>query len=792
MNKIIPNVLKSDGSLEPFNFQTLYHHLTEINNCCNDTKKNITDHEIAILCGEIEKSIFNGIGVEGLNSIIVNTVVTCSNKPKFQKLASLLDLNPLYKRILGFNIYDSDYIDNCFIARFFGYLSYGVNELKILDPRLLNYDTDKLLEVFEKCGFDHRKDFLFEQMGSRTLIDRYLIRDRSDKRHIVELPQWLFMRVVLGNHLKELEDGNPNVYQHIADAYYHISNHNFIPSTPNLFNSGTNHPQCSSCYLNTTPDSLYEIFDVIQDCAMLSKWAGGIGTDWSYVRATGSMIDGTNGASQGIIPFIKIYNDTCLAVNQGGKRKGAMAAYLEIWHRDIEEYCELRKNVGDERRRTHDIHHVAWIPDLFMERVAQDGQWTLFCPNDVPELHDTFDDRMKGQKNFTKLYEKYEREIPTKKKKVIKAMDLYKKMLTQLLETGHPWQTFKDACNAYNPQKHCGVIHNSNLCTEITLNTSPTETAVCNLGSLNLKNFVGKHYSFYKEVIATAVRFLDNVIDVNYYPTEESERSNLLHRPIGLGTMGLYDYMCLNDIVMDDEYSEENTRLLTCSLQSIYSNIANAATEASEMLADEKGVYSSWKGSLWHKGYTISGRYMGESTGKPIRVRNSNLLAIAPNATIANIVGVMPCIENPTKNMYMKENLSGNFRVIDRYLAKHMESCGIDIDDFNLDDLEKSAEYDKYKLRFPNNYKVNPKFPIFKTSIIQKYIDQAISTNIFVDTKKGSVLVDIYTTAWKKGLKTTYYLRTKGASQPKAMNKRNNIFSVRSCNIDDTECEACQ
>ncbi len=624
-----------------------------------------------------------------------------------------------------------------------------------------------------------------------------------------------------------------NREERAIEFYNTLSQFHFVSSTPTLFNSGTTHSQMSSCYLNTVDDSLSGIFKTYGDVAQLSKFAGGIGTDWTNVRSTGSMIKGTNGASQGVIPFIKIFNDVCLAVNQGGKRKGAMAAYLEIWHGDVEEFMELKKNTGDERRRSHDIHPALWIPDLFMKRVEENGDWTLFSPSDVPELHHIYG------KEFEKKYRAYEKNPPRSARKV-KAADLWKKALTMLFETGHPWITYKDPCNIRSPQDHVGVVHNSNLCTEITLNDSNDETAVCNLGSLNLARMVnenGLDRKMIEQTAKMAMRMLDNVIDINFYPTKEAENSNLRHRPVGLGLMGYHDalYKLGIDFASNEqiEFADECMEL-----------VSYHAILASSQLAAERGSYSSYEGSKWsrgilpvdtlemleqERGVPLSIPKTGKLDWTPVResikkngMRNSNCMAIAPTATISNIAGSIPCVEPIFKNIYMKENLSGNFVVLNRYMVDDLMEAGL----WDEDTLSQIKYHNgslqpvegipnRLKRKYLEVFEIEAKYVIEAAARRQKWIDQACSTNIFLKTTSGKVLSNTYTNVWKMGMKTTYYLRTLAASQitktvempkvatkpapaksPTATNEKPAVATPdtgqKLCSILDPDCEVCQ
>jgi len=690
---------------------------------------------------------------------------------EYSYLASRIALNGVYKQVLA-HPFNGSQAGNAYKNLFKKYVNQGV-EYDMLRPELQSFDLDKLGAALEP-----ERDKLFLYLGSQILLDRYLLRDRSEKRNIYELPQWFWMRVAMGLAIQE-----DNKEERAIEFYHVLSKMDLVSSTPTLFNSGTIFSQMSSCYLNTVDDSLDHIFKVYSDNAKLSKWAGGIGTDWTPVRATGSRIKGTNGMSQGVIPFIKIFNDVALAVNQGGKRKGAMCAYMEVWHLDFEQFLELKKNTGDERRRAHDINTAAWIPDLFMKRVMDGGDWTFFCPSDVSDLHDLY-----GSK-FEERYQQYEA-MNLPRAKSVKAQDLWRKMLTMLYETGHPWVTFKDPSNVRSPQDHVGVVHSSNLCTEITLNTSVDETAVCNLASINMANMVtdGKlDEAKIEKTLDVGIRMLDNVIDNNFYPTKEALTANMRHRAIGLGMMGYQDAIIKMDIAFDTdanlEFSDESMEMV-----SYYS------IKASAKLAAERGAYETYQGSKWQRQIfpldTLT--LLEKERGRAIKVdrkskldwdalkafvsvngmRNSNTMAIAPTATIANIAGVFPCTEPIFKNIYMKENLSGNFVVINRYLIDDLEKLGI----WNKDIIEKIKVHNgsvqniqeipfKIRNKYKETFEISPSWIIQTAAKRMKWIDQSASTNVFVNTKSGKAISDTYLMAWEYGLKTTYYLRTIGASQ---------------------------
>ena len=618
-----------------------------------------------------------------------------------------------------------------------------------------------------------------------------------------------------------------NREERALEFYDLLSSFDYMSSTPTLFNSGTMHSQLSSCYLTTVPDDLHGIYGALQDNAMLSKWAGGLGNDWTPVRGMGAHIKGTNGKSQGVVPFLKVVNDTAVAVNQGGKRKGAVCAYLETWHLDIEEFVELRKNTGDDRRRTHDMNTANWVPDLFMERVFQGKKWTLFTPNETPELHD-----LSGE-DFRKQYEAYEKLAQEGKMKAFKevsAEELWRKILSMLFETGHPWITFKDACNLRSPQQHTGVIHSSNLCTEITLNTSNDEIAVCNLGSINIPNHLDEDGNLNKEKleksVTTAIRMLDNVIDINYYAVPQAENSNFKHRPIGLGIMGFQDALYTKKIpYASDEavdFADESMEL-----------VSYMAINASSDLAKERGSYASYEGSLWSQGILpldsieILEKQRGtdyievdkttrldwEALRKKVisqGMRNSNTMAIAPTATIANITGLTQSIEPTYSNLFVKSNLSGEFTVINMHLVDALKEIDMwdEVMVYDLKNLNGSLESiarvpEETKKLFATSFEVEPKWLIEAASRRQKWIDQSQSLNLYVSEPNGKKLDVMYRMAWLRGLKTTYYLRSRSATTTEKSTITNlelnavktepkNYEQPEACSIDDPDCEACQ
>jgi ribonucleoside-diphosphate reductase alpha chain len=693
------------------------------------------------------------------------------------------------------------------------YIEKGV-ELELLSPHLLEFDLNVLGEAIQA-----ERDQQFTYLGLQTLYDRYFIHSEETR---FELPQVFFMRVAMG-----LATNEEKREERAIEFYNLLSSFDYMVSTPQLFNSGTLRPQLSSCFLTTVPDDLFGIYSAIRDNAMLSKWAGGLGNDWTPVRALGAHIKGTNGKSQGIVPFLKVVNDTAVAVNQGGKRKGAVCSYLETWHLDIEEFLELRKNTGDERRRAHDMNTANWIPDLFMKRVFNDKEWTLFTPDTVPELHD-----LHGSA-FEKKYEEYEqkaKEGVISPYKTIKASDLWRKMISMLFETGHPWMTFKDSCNIRSPQQHVGSIHSSNLCTEITLNTNKEEVAVCNLGSINLINHVDTDGLIKEKVaktIKTAIRMLDNVIDINYYSIPQAKNSNLKHRPIGMGIMGFQDALYRQRIPYG---SEQAVTFADTSMEIISYNAITASCD----LAIERGKYESYEGSLWDQGkfpidslqllidergseyvdVNLDTRLDWNALREKIKtsgMRNSNVLAIAPTATIANITGVSQSIEPTYQNLYVKSNLSGEFTVVNPFLVRDLKALDL-WDSVMVNDLkyyEGSVQKidripEEIKNIYSTAFEVEPKWLVDAASRRQKWIDQAQSLNLYVAGASGKKLDIMYRMAWLRGLKTTYYLRALAATTTEkstvADNSLNKVASEplgaapvpEACALDDPDCEACQ
>ena len=730
---------------------------------------------------ELRRAVYDQISQKDLDStIILNSKTLIEKDADFAKFAGRIQLTYIYEEVLGWDIVRDGIgkLKEAHQKAFRKYIEHGIS-IKRLNPRLMEYDLAKLAGAL-----DPSSDLEFDFLGVQTLYDRYLIVDKVSKQsRRIETPQFFWMRVAMGLFLDEKE-GREGKATGLYDLY---KTRRFCSSTPTLFNSGTLHSQLSSCYLYVVEDSIEAIFQRgIAENAYLSKWAGGLGGSWTPVRGTGAYIGGTNGESQGVIPFLKLHNDQLVAVNQGGKRRGSGCAYLESWHNDIFEFLELRKNTGDDRRRTHDMNTANWIPDLFMKRMEARGKWTLFRANEVPDLHDTY-----GRK-FEELYEAYEKQAEEGKiyGHKIEALDLWKKMLSMIFETGHPWITFKDPCNVRSPQDHVGVIHSSNLCTEICLNTSHDETAVCNLGSVILETHLLPNGSLdhkkLRETIRMAVRALDNVIDINFYPTEAARRSNMRHRPIGLGVMGLANTLYLKGIAFASEPAVEfNDEAMEA--------IAYYAYEASSDMAAERGTYSSYKGSKWDRGLlppdTVD--LLEKERGLPIQVprgsrmdwsslrakigaqgmRNSNVLAIAPTATISNITNTSPCIEPTYKNLFVKSNLSGEFIVLNPFLVKDLKARGLwdremmdslKYFDGELGDIERVPA--DLKQKYLTAFDIDHKWVVDAAARRQKWIDQSQSVNLWIKTPDLKTLSHMYRHAWRVGLKTTYYLRGLGAS----------------------------
>lgn len=762
-------VIKRSGAREQF-------MLEKIERCLSHFTVGLENQvDVSLIARQCRNDLYDGVETqEVFYGLVMASRALIELDPAYSRLASRLLLHSLYRETIGEN-FDASNLEQQYRSAFVANIKKGV-EIGRLDPRLLTFDLEGLSRelVLER-------DDLLRYLGSQVLYDRYFLRDPYAKR-VLETPQAFWMRVAMGLALKEKEK-----MRHAKEFYEVASTLRYVPSTPTLFHAGTEHPQLSSCYLNTVMDSLDHIFKVVGDNAQLSKWSGGIGTDWSNVRATGALITGIGVESQGVVPFLKVSNDATHAINRSGRRRGAACVYLETWHHDIEDYLELRKNTGDERRRTHDINTANWIPDLFMKRVQEDGMWTLFSPHEVPDLHHLYG------KRFEERYEKYEQDARDGKfqlTKSVKARDLWKKMLSMLYETGHPWITFKDPCNVRSPQDHAGIVHSSNLCTEITLNTSEEETAVCNLGSINFSRHMkgGElDVELLARTIPIAMRMLDNVVDVNYYPTKEARASNLRHRPVGLGIMGFQDALYLKGLQFD---SEECVRFADESMEIV----AYHAILASSALARERGSYASYSGSKWDRGLfpidtvdllekergqkidmSRSGKLDWSVVRQSVRrygMRNSNCLAIAPTATISNIAGTVPSIEPIYKNIYVKSNMSGDFTVVNPYLIEDLKAAGlwdyemlgkVKYHDGSIQEIHEIPE--ALRRKYKEVFEIDPVWIVKTAAYRGKWIDQSQSLNVFFHGASGKKLSDTYLYAWQIGLKTTYYLRTLAASQ---------------------------
>lgn len=758
---------------------------------------------------ETKRTLYDGItDAELALAPIMAARTMVEHDPDYSYVSARLLLDKLRTEACGIPLSHAEMTER-YPEYFAQFVRHGI-ELGQLDPRLADFDLVSL-----GAALDASRDLNFQFLGMQTLYDRYFLH-HDDRRY--ELPQAFFMRVAMGLALEE-DDRNARA----IEFYELLSSFDFMCSTPTLFNSGTTRPQLSSCFLTTVDDDLAAIFHGISNNALLSKFAGGLGNDWTPVRGIGAHIKGTNGKSQGVVPFLKVANDTAVAVNQGGKRKGAVCAYLETWHIDVEEFLDLRKNTGDERRRTHDMNTANWVPDEFMRRVRANGQWTLFSPDEVPDLHDAFGSE------FAEKYRAYEEMADDGEIKVfrrVQAVDLWRRMLTMLFETGHPWITFKDPCNLRSPQQHSGVVHSSNLCTEITLNTAADEVAVCNLGSVNLARHVtedGIDHARLEKTVRTAVRMLDNVIDVNYYTIPEARNSNLKHRPVGLGLMGFQDALFTLGTPMA---SKEAVEFADRSME----EISYYAISASAELARERGAYASFEGSLWSKGILpidsveilAASRAGGELEQNrestmdwaPVRamaregMRNSNVMAIAPTATIANITGVNQSIEPLYRNLYVKSNMSGDFTVVNPGLVRALKERGLwdermvsdlKLHDGSLGAIDRVPPY--LKALYATAFEVDSSWLVEAGSRRQKWIDQAQSLNLYLSQPSGRKLDELYQLAWLRGLKTTYYLRTQSATHVEKSTlqgtdgKLNAVSPVAvdpSCSITDPECEACQ
>ena len=797
------------------------------------------DVKAAPIVAETMRNLYDGVPIDEVYKASILAARTLIEKdPDYTYATARLLMHTIRREVLGEEVAHEE-MSTRYAEYFPGFIAKGVQN-ELLDEKLQQFDLTRL-----GAALKPERDLQFDYLGLQTLFDRYFLHVRKQR---IELPQAFFMRVAMGLSLNEI-----NREERAIEFYEILSSFDFMSSTPTLFNAGTLRSQLSSCYLTTVADDLGGIYDAIKENALLSKFAGGLGNDWTPVRALGAHIKGTNGESQGVVPFLKVVNDTAVAVNQGGKRKGAVCAYLETWHLDIEEFLELRKNTGDDRRRTHDMNTANWIPDLFMRRVMEKGSWTLFSPSDTPDLHDKFG------REFEQIYTAYEAKAERgeiKPSRKLQATDMWRKMLSMLFETGHPWITFKDVCNIRSPQQHAGVVHSSNLCTEITLNTSDTETAVCNLGSVNLVHHLKDgangvkvlDHSKLQKTITTAMRMLDNVIDINYYAVKKARDSNMRHRPVGLGIMGFQD--CLYELRVPYA-SQAAVDFADTSMEAVCYHAYWASTE----LAKERGKYASYKNSLWDKGvlpldtldmlvqerggYVEVDRSMTldwEALRKKIALdgmRNSNCVAIAPTATISNIIGVDACIEPCFGNLSVKSNLSGEFTVINHYLVRDLKRLGL-WDDVMVVDLKhfdgSLRPIDRVpqdiKALYATAFEVETFWIVEAASRRQKWIDQAQSLNIYMAGASGKKLDETYKLAWLRGLKTTYYLRTQSATHVEkstvTAGKLNSVASstvtaasatgvldataaaaqiqinaipatdIKFCAIDDPGCEACQ
>ncbi|WP_282435018.1 ribonucleoside-diphosphate reductase subunit alpha [Piscirickettsia salmonis] len=802
------NVTLKDGTQAPLDFTRLGTLVTE---ACAD----LAHVDANLILNDIERNLFDGVPIHEVTHALVMTArPLVEQEPNYSYVTARLLMDQLRTEALSFtgiaeNATHAE-VTELYPSYFRAYIEQGI-EHHLLDEKLHQFDLNRLGQALQAD-----RDLQFTYLSLQTLYDRYFLHVKQTR---FELPQAFFMRVAMGLALNE-DDPNARA----IEFYNLLSSFDYMSSTPTLFNSGTLRSQLSSCYLTYVPDDLENIYGAIKDNALLSKWAGGLGNDWTSVRAMGAHIKGTNGKSQGVVPFLKVVNDTAVAVNQGGKRKGAVCAYLETWHLDIEEFVELRKNTGDERRRTHDMNSANWVPDLFLKRVSEDKEWTLFSPDEVPNLHDLYG------RAFEDAYEAYEEKAKRGeiRSKTLSATGLWRKMLGMLFETGHPWITFKDACNLRSPQQHAGVVHSSNLCTEITLNTSVDEIAVCNLGSINLIAHIDEHglnLAKLKHTVTTAVRMLDNVIDINYYAVPQARNSNLKHRPVGLGMMGFQDAL----YQLGYSYSSEQAvEFADSSMEAV----SYFAIEASCNLAKERGHYESYPGSLWDQGILpidsiallqeARGEYLQQDTQarmnwdelrqklKQHGMRNSNVLAIAPTATISNICGVSQSIEPTYQNLFVKSNLSGEFTVVNPYLVRELKTLGLwdkvmvnDLKYFDgsIQRIERIPA--DLKERYQTAFEIEPRWLIDAASRRQKWIDQSQSLNLYIAEASGKKLDIMYRMAWLRGLKTTYYLRSLGATDTEkstihdaklnAVQKQDDATPLAQvCAIDDPDCEACQ
>ncbi len=808
------NIKAKNGELTPLDQNHLRLLIAE---AC----EGLSDVSADAVLSETQRNLYDGITIDELAEAPVLAARTLiETEPNYTFVAARLLMDRLRSEALTFVAGRAESARQSEMAElyptyFAEFISKGI-ATELLDSELSRFDLDRLGRALRP-----ERDGIFQYLGLQTLYDRYFLQTQGIR---FELPQAFFMRVAMGLALREIDR------EEKAIAFYDlISSFDFMCSTPTLFNSGTPRPQLSSCFLTTVPDDLDGIFKSIKDNALLAKYSGGLGNDWTRVRGLGAHIKGTNGESQGVVPFLKVANDTAIAVNQGGKRKGAVCAYLETWHIDIEEFLDLRKNTGDDRRRTHDMNTAHWIPDLFMKRVAEDGPWTLFSPDEVPDLHDLYGTA------FAASYEEYERKAERMEMKIarrVRAVDLWRRMLTMVFETGHPWITFKDPCNLRSPQQHCGVVHSSNLCTEITLNTSNDEVAVCNLGSVNLAAHVtaqGLDHEKLARTIKTAMRMLDNVVDINFYTIPEARRSNLRHRPVGLGLMGFQDALHTLRIPYG---SDEAVAFADSSMEAISYHAISASVD----LAAERGRYPSFEGSLWSKAILPidSIGILSDARGADLQLdtsatldwgtlrdrvkttgmRNSNVMAIAPTATISNICGVAQSIEPTFRNLYVKSNMSGDFTVVNAFLVRDLKARGM-WDEVMVSDLKYfdgslgaiDRVPDDLKELYGTAFEIDAHWLVDAAARRQKWIDQGQSLNLYIAAPNGRKLDALYRLAWERGLKTTYYLRAQAATHvEKSTLKRTDgklnavanpvLLSSpaegKACSIDDPTCEACQ
>jgi len=809
-------VVKRSGEVAEFNIGEIEK---AISNCCQGLEGSV---DMIGVLRDTKLGLYDGIQTSQINQAVIMSIrARIERDPVYSTLAARFLFNDLYKAVLGVDEFAESF-EQKHHAGFAEKIKMGVDAGR-LDPAMLDFDLARLGKELRP-----ERDRLFNYLGAQVLYDRYFLKNLQQE--IMETPQYFWMRIAMGLALNETGDREGWALK----FYDVISSLHYVPSTPTLFHSGTNHPQMSSCYLTTVKDDLSHILKCIGDNAQLSKWSGGLGNDWTSIRGTGSLIKSTNVGSQGVVPFLKIVDATTAAINRSGKRRGATCVYLECWHYDFEDFIELRKNTGDERRRTHDTNTASWIPDLFMKRVLADGPWTMFSPDETPDLHDLYG------RAFELRYEEYERMVEAgqiRLYRTVRAVDLWRRMITMLYETGHPWITFKDPCNLRSPQDHVGVVHSSNLCTEITLNTSVDETAVCNLGSINLARHIDDgalNRDRLKYTIKMAVRMLDNVIDLNFYPTPESRHANLRHRPIGLGIMGIQDALYMLNLPFDAEAAV----VFSDELQEF---ISYHAILSSSEIAREKGAYETFQGSKWDRGIfpvdtlDLLESERGMATGvdrrshmdwAPVRahvkahgMRNSNTMAVAPTATIANIAGCVPSIEPIYKNMYVKSNFSGEFTVINQYLVGDLKEAGL----WDEDMMDKVKYYDgsvqaitdipaEIRARYKEVFEIDPIWIVRHAAQRGKWIDQSQSVNIFTTSMSGKQISETYMAAWKMGLKTTYYLRTLGATsiEKSTLDTKHKKFAgaarvaepeavavpasqvKNACSIMDPTCEACQ